>query len=73
MEQKFGCHDSGQKRKTFVFMPTGSLGSREISDYDFLLYFNFSIIKSEKKYFKKLQFWCWTEFFVHFLAFFTQN
>ena len=43
----FGCHESGQKHKTFLFMPTWSLDSREISGYGLLLHFGFSIIESK--------------------------
>ena len=41
--------------------------------YCFLLHFNFSIIKSKKIFKKSSTLWCQTEFFVHFLTFFTQN
>ena len=41
--------------------------------YRFLLHFNFSIIKSKTIFKKSSTLWCQTEFFVHFLTFFTQN
>ena len=65
-KKKFGCHDSGQKHKTFFYSCQHDLLVQR--RYLIIVFYFISILVSLVSL-VSLQFWCQKEFVVHFLAF----